>query len=235
MKSSSVSRFGKSLTVLAAVAALPLGTESTSAQQKKPAAKSNATPGEKSSKPTGKKPAAPGYEQHLEANLKLLTILSRYADTLAEATDAASTGLAVTRLESITEEAILAGEAIVKLGRPTPEIEGRLAKDPDLAVTSRRVAEHTRSAIESLASNDEIKPLLTPSIENFQTALNRIQQTAEDPSCPTAIAGSKPEAVATTPPAPTPAGLPAKPPGSEPAPAALASEATSVPPPPPQE
>lgn len=225
------------------MAALPLGIESASAQQKKPAAKSKAPPAEKSSKPTGKKPATPGYEQHLEANLKLLTILSRYADTLAEATDAASAGLAVTRLESITKEAILAGEAIVKLGRPSPEIEGRLAKDPDLAVTSRRVAEHTRSAIESLASNNEVKTLLTPSIENFQTALNRIQQTAEDPSGPTAVAGSKPEtgapekpapeAAAATPVAPTPAGLPAKPPGSEPAPAAPASEAASVPPPPP--
>jgi hypothetical protein len=197
---------------------------------KKPRAKAAST-----DKVTGKaKPKAPGattsYDQYLIANMKLLNVLSRYAGTLAEATDAASAGRAVTRIEGLTKDAIIAGEELVRLGRPSADVADRLANDADLQLTSRNVAEQTRTAIRVLAANSELKGLLTPSIENFQAALNRIQEAADDPQGP----GSRPKSPASTR-TETAATPPASAPSEEVRPAARASEAASVPPPPPPE
>jgi hypothetical protein len=74
--------------------------------------------------------------------------------------------------------------------------------------------------VKALASNAEVKTILTPAIENFQSALNRIQQDVDDPKGP----GSSPKANAT-------AGKPAP---AQPAAETPASQASSVPPPPPR-
>lgn len=209
--------------VLAIVSGSAIGIAS--AQDKKsPRSKSTAKAKTSAKSPAKTPGAATKYDRHLTANMKLLNVLSRYADALAGATDAATAALAATRIESITKEAILAGEELVKLGRPEPTLESKLAKDPDLEMTSRNVAEQTRSAVKSVAANADVKAILTPAIENFQAALNRVQQAAEDPHGPAAPDKSQPSA-----PAPETTGtLPA-----EPAPpAARASEAASVPVPP---
>jgi len=153
--------------------------------------------------------------------MKFLGVLSRYAQTLATAKNAATAQQAATKLETITKDAITIGEELVKLGKPTPDIEMRLATDADLKLTAQSVAEQTRSAVTSLAANGEVKTILAPAVENFQAALNRVQQAADEPQG------------LTTP----PADKPAEPGDPKPATAAApqpASDATNVPPPPPQ-
>lgn len=239
MKSCSPYHCRPLLSVVTAAALIASGAIPAAAQQKK---STKAKPSAAAKAPAKSPGAATQLEQHISANLKFLTVLSRYADTLASATDADTATAAVPVLESITRDAISAGEAVVKLGRPTPELEAKIAKDPDISVTSRRVAEQTRSAIQAIAANAAVKPVLSPAIENFQNALNTIQQTADDPTGPAGAVAKKPEGKTSpeekvakenppaTPPA-TPAGLPAKP--EESLPATPASEAAAVPPPPP--
>lgn len=146
--------------------------------------------------------------------MKLFRVLSHYAEALSEAKDAATAHAAVTKLEGITRDAITAGEEIVKLGKPDAQLEAKLAVNPDLKMTAQTVAEQTRTAVKSLAENAEVKAILAPSVENFQAALNRVQEAADEPSEPAKEAPATPAA---------------KPDSPQPA-----SEATSVPPPPPQ-
>jgi hypothetical protein len=220
--------------ILAIVIGVPAGTASAQGK-KQPRPKSTAavkTAAKSSSTPPG---AATKYDQHLAANMKLLNVLSRYAVTLARATDTASANLAVARIETITKEAITAGEELVKLGRPEPAVETKLAKDTDLEMASRNVAEQTRTAVKALAANAAVKAILAPAVENFEAALNRIQQAADDPRGP-----GTPASPAAPAPATDTAGTPPAVP-ENPAPAAdenspaetRASEAASVPPPPP--
>ena len=163
------------VTLLAAVA-LPLtahGQERKSGKGK-PASPTRGTPKTQAPQIT--------YEQHLAAQLKLLGVLRRYAEILSEVTNAEAAGVAVARVEAITKEVAAAAEALVKLGPPTPEIEARLAKDPDLEVTSLRVAEQTRVAVKTLADDPESRVLLTPAIEGFQAALDQAQREADHPA-----------------------------------------------------
>jgi hypothetical protein len=120
--------------------------------------------------------------KHVAANIKFLNVLSRYADALNAAKDPATASLAAAQIEVITKDAILAGEELARLGRPTAELEAKISTDKELAATAARVAETTQTAVTALAANDSVKELLNPAIENFQSALNRIQQFAEDPA-----------------------------------------------------
>lgn len=192
--------------------------------EKKPA-RSKASAPSKAAKPG----ATTKLDQYIAANMKFLNLLSRYADALAGATDVPAAGLAVTKIEFITKDAITAGEEIVKLGRPAPELEAKLAKNSDIVDVSRSVAERTRSAVKALAANPEVKVILTPSIETFQAALNRIQQSADDPGSP-----ATPTKTTATTDAPKPSGNP--PPGrkTDGGSAPVAQEDTLPPPPPPQ-
>jgi hypothetical protein len=166
--------------------------------------------------------------------MKLLNVLSRYAEVLAGATDPAAAALALPRIETITKDVITAGDEIVKLGRPAPELESKLARDAELEMTSRNVAEQTRTAVKAVSANSEVKSVLTPAIENFQAALNRIQQSADDPNGP-AEARKSQETAAKSEPAPNVQAKPASGTASAeiPPPATTAAETTSVPPPPP--
>lgn len=178
--------------------------------------------GKSGSKPAAKPAAAPtAADKHIAANMKFLGVLSRYAQTLATAKDAATAQAAATKLETITRDAITIGEELVKLGKPTPEIEMRLATDADLKLTAQSVAEQTRTAVKTLAANGQVKTILAPAVENFQAALNRVQQAADEPQ------GLNNPA----PPAETPAPADVPKPAAGPQPA---SDATDVPPPPPQ-
>ncbi|HWB06815.1 MAG TPA: hypothetical protein VG796_27570 [Verrucomicrobiales bacterium] len=222
-----------SLALAPAVMAITLGSPGPAgAQEKKPSKAKNSGTG----KAAAKAPAAQSkYDQHLSANLKLLKVLSRYAETLSSATDATAAGMAVNQIETITKDAIIAGEELVKLGKPAPDVAIKLAQNPDLEVASRRVAEQTRTAVKALAGNDEAKNVLTPAIENFQSALNRIQQDATDPKGPGAHVRNK-----------NAPGMSAGKPSASPSPAAPAapnaatqeqtppSKTAAVPPPPPQ-
>ena len=171
--------------------------------------------------------------------MRLLNILSRYADTLASATDATTASLAASRIETITKDAITAGEELVKLGHPDATVEAKLSRDSDLEMTSRNVAEHTRNAVKALAANAEVKTILTPAVENFQAALNRIQQAADDPQGPGAPETAPAQAVVANPAGAVPA-VPASGPASsaggksETRPSEAASVAPPPPPPPPQ-
>ena len=169
--------------------------------------------------------AATQFDKHLAANMKLLNVLSRYAECLTSATDVTTAALALDQLEDITREAITAGEAVVKLGRPTPDLEAKLAKDADLQLTSQLVAEKTRNAVKTISANADVKTLLAPGIENFQAALNRIQETADDPQGPGGKPDKKSEAATTvrSSPAPVDPGL---------LPAETGSGTASAPPPP---
>src|SRR6185369_10303521 len=113
-----------------ALIALALLAQTSSAQEKK-TAKPKAPIAAKA--PAQAKPAAASskYDQFLSANMKLLNVLSRYADTLSGATDTATAGLALNQIEIITNDAINAGEELVRLGKPSPDMEAKLAKDPD--------------------------------------------------------------------------------------------------------
>ncbi len=194
----------------------------------KPSAKSTAVP---SAKTPG---AATQLDKHLAANMKLLNVLGRYANSLSSATDAEAAALAVTKIEDITREAITAGEEVVKLGRPAPDLEAKLGRDADLQLASQLVAEKTRAAVKSISEKPEVKAALSPAIENFQTALNRIQRTAEDPGA----AGESPDkkekaATVKEEPSPSPAPSPAAPAPAPVVPAKDAGNTASVPPLPP--
>jgi hypothetical protein len=227
------SAFSVALSVLAPV--ILFGATASAETKKSPRSKSASA---KTTKAPAKTTAgaASRYKDHLAANLKLLNILSRYADALAMATNSTTATLALRRIEDATKALITAGDELVKLGRPDPEVVTKLAKDPDLVTTSRNVAEQTRSAVKAISANPEVKSVLTPSIENFQSALNRIQQAADDPQGPghqekTPDAAGPTETAKNSPPpsaraAPSVAGTGASP-------AIPASQAASVPPPPP--
>jgi hypothetical protein len=156
-------------------------------------------------KPAVKAAAGTELSKHVAANIKFLNVLSRYADALNAAKDAVTAGLAAAQIEVITKDAIIAGEELAKLGRPSPELEAKIAADKELAAVAARVAESTQAAVTSLAANEEVKPIVAASIENFQAALNRIQQFAEDPhSAPSPAQPAPAEATAAAP--GTPAG-----------------------------
>ena len=173
--------------------------------------------GKPSAKPS---PADAKLNQQLAANMKLFGVLSRYAQTLSTAKDAASAHQAVTKLESITKDAITAGEELVKLGKPDAEMEMKLATDADLKMTSETVAEQTRAAIKALATNAEVKTILAPAVENFQAALNRVQQAADEPKPLTTASSANKASSATA----------SSPPTDKTSPAGT----TQVPPPPPR-
>ena len=145
-------------------------------------------------------PKSPGavtqYDKHLAANMKFLNVLSRYAECLSTATDVTKAALALDQIENITRETITAGDEVVKLGRPSPVLEAKLGKDTDLQLASQLVAEKTRSAVKAISENGEVKTMLAPAIENFQAALNRIQQAADDPQGPGGSPDKKPAASA---------------------------------------
>lgn len=214
--------------VLAGIS-IPVSAQSKKAEKSKTSAAPKA--------PAKSPGAATKYDQHLEANMKLLNVLSRYAEVLAGATDAAAATLAVPRIEAITKEAITAAESIVKLGRPAPDLEAKLARNADIEMTARLVAEQTRSAVKAVSANSGVKSILAPAIESFQTALNRIQQTADAPAgtddpakkAPEKESAPKTEPAATVPASPESAPAPT---GDSSAPAPAAEE-TPVPPPPP--
>ena len=214
MKSLPVCRPASVLCALVAAVLAASGFD-TSAQAKpaKPAAKKPVA-----ATKTAAKPGTPTkFDQHLAAHLKLFRVLSRYAETLAGAKDAATAHEAATKMDTITKEAITAGEDLVKLGKPSTEIEAKLAVNADLKMTAQTVAEQTRTAVKSLSDNAEVKTILAPAVENFQAALNRVQQAADEPA-------------GLTEKAPPPATPPTQP-GSESSPPP-ASETTAVPPPP---
>src|SRR5688572_22362640 len=117
--------------VFAILSGAPVGTASAQ-DRKNPRSKSTAAAKTKAKVPSKTPGAATKYDQHLAANMKLLNVLSRYADALASATDVSTATLAVSQIETITKEAITAGEELVRLGRPEPSLEAKLAKDSDL-------------------------------------------------------------------------------------------------------
>lgn len=223
MKSSLISRTGHTFCTVMVALAVSSSVATAQAKKEKEKSKGDAKPAAAKS---GSKPAAPAakFDRHLAANMKLFSVLSRYAQTLSSAKDAATAKQAVTKLETITKDAITAGEELVKLGKPDPEIEMRLAGDADLKMTSQTVAEQTRTAVKSLASNGEVKTILAPAVENFQAALNRVQQAAEEPQGLTDTPAPAPDK--TAPAAPVPS--------AEKTTASRAADATEVPPPPPQ-
>lgn len=213
-----ISRLVISLIVAALPSAVLAQEKSGSKTKAKPAA------GKSAAKSPG---AATQYDKHLVANMKLLSVLGRYADCLAGATDATTATLALTQLEGITGEAITAGEALVKLGRPAPDMEAKLGQDADLKLTSQLVAEKTRAAVKLISDNGEVKSVLAPGIESFQAALNRIQEVADDPQGPGGP-DKKPK--------PAAAGVPFTPAGPEAAPAkSVDGTAAAEPSAPPQE
>ena len=197
---------------------LAMGAADASAQATKAKASAKPVATVKTAAKSGAKApgAATKLDQHLAANLNFFKVLSRYAEALSCAKDAASAHQVVTKLELITKEAITSGEELVKLGKPSVEIEVKLAADADLKMTSQTVAEQTRAAVKALSANAEVKAILAPAVENFQAALNRVQQAADEPQGLTAQK-------------PAPAGPP--PNGAESKPSA---DATEVAPPPPQ-
>ncbi len=209
---------------------LAIGLPDLSIAQEKKAPKPRAGAAKTPAKATSKSPgAATQYEKHLAANMKLLNVLSRYAECLSTATDATKAALALDQIENITREAITAGEEVVKLGRLSSVLEAKLGKDADLQLASQLVAEKTRSAVKAISENGEVKTILAPAIENFQAALNRIQQAADDPQGPSASPDKKPAASATAVAMPTPGS-----PALVPAKSEGATASTPPPPAPPQ-
>ena len=190
---------------------------------------------EKSKKATKEatKPATSEVDQsveiYLSAQMNLLSILDRYASALAGAVDQASAQQAVMNIDGITKEIIIAGENLVKLGRPKPEVEARLMKHPDLLAASRMVADHTKSAVAGITSNVEVKPVLSPAVQQFQAALNRLQQTAEDPQAPGSATAAAPGAI--PPPSPD-SGAPS--PAANPFAGAPPAQSAPIPPPSPE-
>lgn len=146
-----------------------------------------------------RKPSAPDLNQHVAANIKFLNVLSRYADALTAAKDPATAGLAAAQIEVITKDVILAGEELARLGKPSPELETKIAADKEVAAMAAKVAENTQTAVTAIAGNESVKTVLGPSIENFQSALNRIQQFAEDPQSQPAVPSSAAETTASAP------------------------------------
>lgn len=196
--------------VIAGAPANSIAQEKKAPKPKAAAAKTPVKAPAKSPAPaTGKSPgAATQFDKHLAANMKLLNVLGRYADCLSGATDAATATLAANKIGDITRQAAIAGDEVVKLGRPASDLEAKLGKDADLQLASQLVAEKTRTAVKSISENVEVKTTLTPAIENFQAALNRIQQAAEDPKGPN-DAPDKKEDAATAKDVPSPAPAPA--------------------------
>ena len=134
-----------------------------------------------------KKQASPEerkFEAYLGAQKMFLGVLERYAAALASATDAAAAESAVTRIDTIIKDLVSAGEAMVLLGPPSPEIEDRLTKHPQLSTLGRKIGLDTRKAMEAIATKPEVKSVLAPAIDRFQAAMNRLQQTARDPGGP---------------------------------------------------
>jgi hypothetical protein len=214
MKSLPVYRSAIVVSVFSAMA-LAWSADAQSVKSGKPpkASSGKANSSKTSAKPEAK-PAAPSkFDQHLAAHLKFFRVLSHYAEALSEAKDAATAHDAATKLQEITREAVAAGEEIVKLGKPGPEIEAKLATNADLKMSSQTVAEQTRAAVKALAENAEAKTILAPAVEEFQAALNQVQEAADeppaDPAAPPAVETAR------TKDSPQPA-----------------SEATAVPPPP---
>jgi hypothetical protein len=213
-----------SAAILLSASASLVAAQTPKEKAKTPAvAKTSSKPAAKPAGKTAPKPAAvdPKLKQHLAANMKFFGVLSRYAQTLSSAKDPATARQAATKLETITKDAVTAGEELVKLGKPDPEIEMKLSSDADLKMTSQTVAEQTRAAVQSLASNAEVKTILAPAVENFQAALNRVQEAADEPR---GLAES-------TPPGGKPAPAVAPPPAETPS--TSSAEATQVPAPPP--
>ena len=124
------------------------------------------------------------FEAYVGAQRQLLGVLERYAAALASATDVPAAESAVTRIDAIIKDLVSAGEAMVLLGPPAPDIEDRLTKHPQLSALGRKVGLDTRKAMEAIATRPEVKPVLAPAIERFQAAMNRLQQTARDPGGP---------------------------------------------------
>lgn len=231
MKSSILSRTG---ILISATAAVVVSGSLVFAQATKEKGKAAAKTPVKSagSAKSGGKPAAKTtsaadakLNQHLAANMKFFGVLSRYAQTLSSAKDAATAHQAATKLEVITKDVITAGDELVKLGKPTAEIEMKLAGDADLKMTSQTVAEQTRAAVKTLAANAEVKTILAPAVENFQAALNRMQQAADEPQ---GISKTPDGAAPDNDPAPAPA-----PPSDSNKKETTAADATEVPAPPP--
>jgi len=239
MKSSLLSRTGFCVSAIIVVAVSgSLVLAQVTKEKAKPAAKSSAKPtasAKPSTKSGSKTPAVVDAKlnQHVAANMKLLGVLSRYAQTLSSAKDAATAHQAATKLEVVTKDAVSAGEALVKLGKPDPELEMKLASDADLKMTSQSVAEQTRAAVKTLASNAEVKTILAPAIESFQAALNRVQQAADEPQAVAETPAGAPDPNSPAP-APAPEPAPAPPPADNNKPATTAADTTEVPPPPPQ-
>ncbi len=163
------------------------------AAAKKPAKKTSKKPA-KAESTSGKKDLLDvKVASYVSAHLKFFSILDRYASTLAGATDQAAAKEAVISIDGITKEVIVAGEELVKLGRPAPEMEAKIARHTGLQETSRKVAANTQAAITALNSNMEVRPVLAPAVQNFLAALNRLQQTADDPQAPVASVKSDDE------------------------------------------
>jgi hypothetical protein len=187
------------LSAIAAVALACSGSQS-AAQSANSGKAAKASSGKASAAKTSAKSAAKSaaptkFDQHLAAHLKFFRVLSHYAEALSEAKDAATAHEAAKKLAEITREAVTAGEEIVKLGKPEPEIEAKLATNADLKMTSQTVAEQTRAAVKALADNAEVKTILAPAVEEFQAALNQVQQAADEPpaepSAPPAVETAK--------------------------------------------
>ena len=155
------------------------------ATKKAKAARANTKPSSQAAKNAD---SGKTVEIYLTAQMNLLSILDRYASTLAGAVDRSSAENAAASIANITKEVIVAGEDIVKLGRPSPDIEAKLMMNQDLIAASRMVAEHTKAAVTGIAANPEVRPVVGPAVQQFQAALNRLQQTAEDPQAPSAAA-----------------------------------------------
>jgi hypothetical protein len=153
------------------------------------------TKAKETSKLTVSAPDTTAAKAYIAAQMQLLTVLDRYASALATATDIPTADQSVAALESIIADVITSGEAVVKLGKPTPTIAAMIDKDTELATKSQLVATNTRRAVASVSGNIEVKAILTPAIERFQAALQRLQQAAEDPQGP-APASPAPDAPA---------------------------------------
>lgn len=144
-------------------------------------------------------------EMHTTANLQLLNLMEAYADALSAARDRPSAEVSALQIDALAKEATLIGEKVLKLGKPTPEIQSALVKNQTILEFGKRVKTKTREAAQFLAANPAVANQIKPSMRNFQKAMSSLQKAADSglesaassPAAPAAPAPASPDVKAT--------------------------------------
>lgn len=138
-----------------------------------------ATPAAGAAAPAANAVPAATLEMHTTANLQLLNLMEAYADALGAARDRPSAEVSALQIDALAKEAALIGEKVLKLGKPTPEIQSALVKNQTILEFGKRVKTKTREAAQFLAANPAVANQIKPSMRNFQKAMSSLQKAAD--------------------------------------------------------